>query len=73
MLRWRRACMQPSSPSWSVPKPDDWRQDVGGLLDTDLAPSDVPEQKRRVEDSAHVVVATAGAVLHRPWSSAPHW
>ena len=45
--------------------PDDWRQDVGGLLDTDLAPSDVPEQ-RRVEDSAHVVVATAGAVLHGP-------
>jgi hypothetical protein len=45
--------------------PDDWRQDVGGLLDTDLAPSDVPEQ-RRVEDSAHVVLATAGAVLHGP-------
>lgn len=45
--------------------PDEWRQDVGGLLDTDLAPSDVPEQ-RRVEDSAHHLLATAGAVLHGP-------
>ena len=45
--------------------PDDWRQDVGGLLDTDLAPSDVPEQ-RRVEDSAHHLLATAGAVLQGP-------
>ncbi len=45
--------------------PDDWRQDVGGLLETDLAPSDVPEQ-RRVEDSAHHLLATAGAVLHGP-------
>ena len=45
--------------------PDEWRQDVGGLLDTDLAPSDVPEQ-RRVEDSAHHLLATAGAVLQGP-------
>ncbi|HMV63554.1 MAG TPA: EAL domain-containing protein [Rhodocyclaceae bacterium] len=44
--------------------PDAWHQEVGGLLDTDLAPSDVPEQ-RRIVDAAQQPIATTGAPLGR--------